>query len=418
MQRPALLSKTAINQQLICAVLYEQGPLSRVELAERTGLHPTVLSPVCAGLLESGLVRENGATTEPAGKGRGRRRSLLAINRQELGVIGVRYTQDRVTAAIYDLTGRSRWRECWEGPFERDALCAQIAEAVALASRRRPRGLRRLLGVGLIDPGTVDHRSGRTVRSAAMPSWEDVPVVETMQQVTDLPVFLERGDGLQALGEATFGAAVGVDHVMLVTLVDGVGGGIVEGGRLLSGAIGSAGEIGHVNVNPDGPLCGCGMRGCLEAHIGPRRLFRRAQALAVELDLPHPRLATEPATVAAMMAALIAAAHDGHGPTCGLLAEAGELLAQAVGSAVNLLNPACVVLGGYLLEADELILAPFRATLPRFVMRELLDGLAIRSATLGDHAAFLGVVRVAGDSCLAATAVNHQQTGAALWPVA
>ena len=140
----------------------------------------------------------------------------------------------------------------------------------------------RVVGVGVADPGTVNLAAGRAVRAVNVPGWENVPVLDAVRDATGLPAVLHRGDGWAALGEVVFGAGRGARNALYVTLLEGIGGGIVEQGRLLGGRDGSAGEIGHTRVSDDGPLCGCGGRGCLEAHLAPARLAALWRGMSAE----------------------------------------------------------------------------------------------------------------------------------------
>jgi predicted NBD/HSP70 family sugar kinase len=134
----------------------------------------------------------------------------------------------------------------------------RIVRATRAAIAGGPKASVRIVGVGVADPGTVNLAAGRAVRAVNVPGWENVPVLDAIRDATGLPAVLHRGDGWAALGEVVFGAGRGARNALYVTLLEGIGGGIVEQGRLLAGRDGSAGEIGHTRVSHDGPVCGCG----------------------------------------------------------------------------------------------------------------------------------------------------------------
>ena len=166
-----------------------------------------------------------------------------------------------------------------------------------------------------------------------------------------------------------------------------IGGGIVENGRLLAGRDGSAGEIGHTRVSDSGPPCGCGGRGCLEAHLAPARLAAlwkgdepdQARGAAVGGEAPDE------------FSRLLAAAREGDGRARKVLAEAAGALARGLGNVVSLLNPEQIILGGRFVEAGETILDPLRRGLPAQALPEMLQGVEVRLAELGETSAFLGV---------------------------
>jgi predicted NBD/HSP70 family sugar kinase len=386
---PATRSKRAYNRSLVCAALFHEGPRSRVDLKHATGLPLSRLSDICSSLLDEGVIRES-MVTPAMGGGRGRPRSLLELDLRSLGVACVRYDQDQITTALVDLAGTVHWKRHWNAADESDAaerlrrITRHLKQTIAVASDK---GLG-LVGVGAADPGTVDVASGRSIRAVNVPGWTDVPVVEALHQATGLAAVIERGDGWQALGEVAYGAGRGSQHVLFVTLLEGIGGGIVEGGRLLSGRDGSAGEIGHTRVSIDGPRCGCGGRGCLEAHLAPSRLAALWKgASPAELDAIAPRGETAGDDFTQMLAA----ARQGEPRAGEVLATAARALAIALGNAISLLNPERIVLGGRFVEVGEQFLSLVQQALPEFALPELAVNVNVRLAELGEDSAFLGI---------------------------
>ncbi len=368
-------SKPAVHRRLVGSALFHRGPASRVGLSRATGLPHSRLTEICRDLIREGIVRE-ASREEP--EGRGRPETLLRVDLAALGVACVRYDAGRIVAAAADLAGTLRWQKAWEGPFRGGAsgLLDRVERALGAAlAAARTEGIR-ILAVGAADPGTVNRAAGRSVRATHVPGWENVPVVDRLRRFAKLPVLLERGDGWQALGEVAFGAGRGARSIVFVTLLDGIGGGIVDEGRLLAGRDGSAGEIGHVRVEDGGPACGCGGRGCLEACVAPARL--------AALWKPGGRASAFPA--------LLRAARDGDARAREILAGAGRSLARAVGAAATLLNPERVLLGGGFVDAGDLILAPMREALPALTLAESLRNLEVRAAELGETSTFLGMI--------------------------
>jgi glucokinase len=229
------------------------------------------------------------------------------------------------------------------------------------------------------------------MRAVNVPGWANVPVGRILEESSRLPVAIERSDGLEALGEAAFGAGRGARNLLYVSLrMEGVGGGVVEEGRLIQGRFGSAGEIGHVSVSEGGPVCGCGLRGCLEAHVAPQRMVARWRA-RTKADLPSSKADLSNPGEGDFLA-MLEAERAGDRASVDVLRKSARLLARGIGSAVNLLNAERVVLGGLFVQAGDLILEQVKAALPDYTMKELLDGLEVRLAELGDDAAALGLV--------------------------
>ena len=406
--RPSRRAQSQVHGAWIVRLLEREGPASRRRLNRQTGLSMSSLTAICERLIQEGLVVESG-TASPEGRGRGRRQRLLQLNAGGLGAVGLVYQRGFIAAAVVDLQGAVRWSRRWNGPFKgtREAFLERLRAALKEALRASPIPRHRLLAVGVGDPGLVDRRTGRTIRAVNMPDWKDVPVAEALQEVARLPVCLERGDGLQALGEAVYGAGEDAQNVLYVTLVEeGVGGGITENGRLVYGRDGTAGEIGHLSLTDGGPLCGCGLYGCLEAHIAPNRLIAQALQAAKEGLLRHPLVASAKTL---SFADLLRAGLDGDQAVAGIFQEAARKLARAVGSVLNLLNPHAIVLGGLLVDAEPLMGEAFRRELHRHAIAEMLQGVEIRLARLGDAAVFAGVAALVRERMLAGSFAPFQE---------
>ena len=382
-------SKQAFNRSLVCAALFHEGPRSRIGLKHSTGLPMSRLTDICSGLLREGVVRES-MVAPATGTGRGRPQSLLELDFRRLGAACVRYDQDQVTTALVDLGGKVHWKRRWNGPFAVDAagllrtVSKHLQSTISLA---KGLGLS-LVGIGAADPGTVDVSTGRSIRAVNVPGWNDVPVIEHLSQTTELAGVIERSDGWQALGEVAYGAGRGVQHVLFVTLLEGIGGGIVESGELLSGRDGSAGEIGHTRVSFDGPLCGCGGRGCLEAHLAPARLaalWRGATQEQLDKISPQAEVAGDD------FDQLLIAARQGDDKAMAVIDGAARALAAGLGNAVSLLNPERIILGGRFVPAGDVLLPSLRQYLPEFALPELVANVDVRLGELGEDSAFLGI---------------------------
>jgi glucokinase len=347
------------------------------------------LSDICGGLLHEGVIRES-IVAPATGNGRGRPQSLLELDLRRLGVACVRYDQEHVTTALVDLSGTVHWKRRWNGPFSNEAngLLRTVTKYLNQTLATAPEVGIRLVGVGAADPGTVDVATGCAIRAVNVPGWNNVPVIDHLSRATGLTGVIERSDGWQALGEVAYGAGRGSQHVLFVTLLEGIGGGIVEGGKLLSGRDGSAGEIGHTRVSLDGPLCGCGGRGCLEAHLAPARLaaqWRGASSAELDNIAPRGEMADDD------FAQMLTAAQQGDTKAREVLANAARALAVGLGNAVSLLNPERIILGGRFVAAGESLLSLLRQALPQYALPELVANVELRLAELGEDSAFLGI---------------------------
>lgn len=252
-------------------------------------------------------------------------------------------------------------------------------------------------GVGIGSAGFID--AGRsTVLFAPNLAWRDVPVRDHVSSATGLHVVVENDANAAAWGEFRFGAAEDVDDMVCVTIGTGVGGGVVVDGRLYRGAHGIGAELGHVRMVPDGHLCGCGNRGCVEQYASGRALVREARALADSHSVFAERLLEmadgDPQSITGPM--VTRAAQDGDEPSRELITDLGRWLGEALASFAAILDPAVFVIGGGVSEAGELLLAPTVAAYRRNLTgRGHRPEAEIRIATLGNDAGIIGAADLA-----------------------
>jgi glucokinase len=264
---------------------------------------------------------------------------------------------------------------------------------VAVAKELMPgAGQVRALGVGAA--GMVDRRG--VMRYAPNVAWREFPLAERIERDAGLPTLVDNDANVAAWGEFRFGAGRGSPHMLLVTVGTGIGGGIVIDGTLFRGAHGFAAEIGHIIVEPGGPLCGCGNLGCWEQVASGRAIGRLGRQAAT--DHPHTLMVDlaggDPDGVDGEV--VTAAAKRGDPVATHVLAEVGRRLGEGIGGLVNVLDPDIVVVGGGALEAGDLLLGPARRSFVEAVEapdhRPLVPILA---AALGNDAGAVGAADLA-----------------------
>jgi glucokinase len=211
-----------------------------------------------------------------------------------------------------------------------------------------------------------------------------------------LPVFVGNDANLAALGEHRFGAARGFDDIIYMTISTGIGGGIIQSGQLLQGHKGLAGEIGHVAVQPGGPLCGCGNRGCLEALASGTAIGHQAQTLAVAGHAPAILAAAGGDTSQISSKSVGQAAAQGDEIAIKLLRQAGRYIGIGIANLMHLFNPQRFVLGGGVTQTGPLLFKPIRRTVRRWAMNPMYwEDTEIVPAGLGDDAGLLGALAFA-----------------------
>lgn len=231
---------------------------SRVQLAAQTGLTPQAISKITARLLAEGLIEEVGRSASTGGKPR----TLLALRPEAGCAVGVELDRRSGTILLVDLAGRTLARRSL--PFGLDGgqperVAGELAERVRGVLAAAPRGAR-ILGVGIGCRGPLDHQTGVLHRPAGLPAWDGFPLRDLMDALLDVPtVLLDKDTNTAAL------AAPAPGSTAYLHLADGLGAGMLLNGALYRGARTNAGEFGHQIVQPGGPVCTCGARGCLEA---------------------------------------------------------------------------------------------------------------------------------------------------------
>ena len=276
-----------------------------------------------------------------------------------------------------------------------DRGVAPVLEAIVHSARTvlEDRGLtfRDVAAAGVGAPGPLDPDAGVVFEPPNMEGWHDVPLAALLHERLGAPVFVENDANAAALGEWWVGAGRGVADLIYLTVSTGIGGGIIIDGRPYHGKSGAAGEMGHVVVLADGPLCGCGTRGCLEALSSGTAIARQARELLARGKAPGLAHLLEDGE--APTARLVAeAAARGDADCLALLAQAGRYLGIALAGYVNIFDPELVVLGGGVVQAGEAFLAPARENMYALALAQPRRGLRLATGELGDEAGALGMI--------------------------
>jgi predicted NBD/HSP70 family sugar kinase len=318
--------RTDINRSAILAHLGAQGPASRADLARMLGVSPAQVTQLSRELIADGLVQE--LENSPSQGGRPGR--LLGVVSTAIRAIGVKVVVDHVAFVEVGVDGAVT--RSGAEPF--DALSNMaITNLIAILRRFIDGGSDTpLLGIGVGIPGTVNEQDAGVVDSTQL-GWNQVPLGAALRQAFALPVVIDNNVNALSMAERLFGLGRNYQNFLVVTVGTGVGGGIVAGGAVLRGSAGGAGDLGHIPVSADGPVCQCGNRGCLEAFIGEQTLVREAREQNIIGE--H-----------AGIQALKKAADSGDEAAQKIFGQAGEYLGRALAGTVNILDPEVVVLLG------------------------------------------------------------------------
>jgi predicted NBD/HSP70 family sugar kinase len=321
-------------------LIRSQGPISRIELAQSTGLTQATISHVVRSLIGDGLVREIGRG-EPTG---GKPRMMLEINPDARLGIGVQLGLESIVYVVVNLSGSVIGRLRAKGAGDRQPAEVVAAMAADISVLLDGLGVDRSLvvGVGLVSPGPIDRENGVILRAPSLVSWSGYSLRAEFEAATGLQVSLDNDATAAALGEHWLGATGDSRAYTSVYMATGIGAGIVIDGTIYRGVSSNVGELGHVTVDVRGELCSCGNRGCLELFASPRAIVARAAAAVAkgELDV---RLT---GSVQTDLATLGMAAMRGNAVAYEILADAAEILAAGIVSMMNLFDLELVVLAG------------------------------------------------------------------------
>ena len=277
------------------------------------------------------------------------------------------------------------------------SVVARICDlAVAVREDAAAAGLPRPIGVGISAPGPLDPWRGIVVSPPNLEGWRDVPLVAPVEGALELPTFLERDTNVAVLAEWRYGAAQGARNVIYITISTGIGGGIVAEGRPIIGPDGTAGEVGHLTVEIDGPMCGCGRVGHVEAIGSGTALAREARALLAAGTAPVlARLAESAPEVDAEL--LARAADEGDAACAEALERAWVAIGAGCASLVNVLNPEVIVIGGSIAEHRPRVIEVARAEIVRRAFEVPARRVRVVPPALGDDVSLIGALPIVND---------------------
>jgi glucokinase-like ROK family protein len=381
--QPELLKE--INRSRVFGILKNTRVVSRSDLAQQTGLSRATIAILAEELLRTGLVDEIGQGSSTGG----RPPTLLQFNPDAMYAIGAHMRDHGWRLVLTNLDAKVVTR--LDAPLADNkpqtvlaALTAGISALTEHVERQRI-----FPAIGLGTPGLVDMATG-IVKTAPDVDWTDVPIRDLVEQATGMKAFVANRSKVGAMAEFWYGATHGVSDLVYIAIGTGVSAGIIHQGQLYMGANLSAGEVGHITVLPEGPLCPCGNRGCLQQLIaGPSIAMRARERARMEVEsILHTHVAHHPERISAQL--VFEAAEQGDALAHDLVAEIARYLGIAVATIINLFSPEMVILGGPIGEAGRILLEPLQAELRRRALTHLLSATQITISTLGPDASAIG----------------------------
>jgi glucokinase-like ROK family protein len=386
-----------INQHRILSLIYLHPGIWRAEIARLTDLSRATVSAIVSALIDAGVLCEVGTGVQQALAGR--RPVRLELNRQIRLAIGVELTGNECIATVTDLYAHPLCVNRYpmtESSVEVsvDLIVKVVDELVDGYDRSR------LIGLGVGVPGPVDVARQRVIQAVNL-GWFDVPLGSMLTERIGKPVTVVKRQNAGALAEYRHGIGKGKDNLLFVSVGVGIGCGVIVRGELYEGDNGSAGEIGHITIVPDGYRCNCGNWGCLETLASCPAIAVRARERIKEgqgtLLTDWTRGALQSITGKMVMQAAV----QRDSLAIEVIQEASSYLGIAIANVINLFNPAMVVIGGELLGLGDLYLDPIRELVQQRALPIPLADVEIVPSSLGDQAAAIGAATLVVDQFFA-----------------
>lgn len=358
------------NEQRIVEALMA-GPATQAELSRATGLSTATVSNIVKVLHDASIV-----ATEPTTSS-GRRALRVRLNSNSAVAVGIDFGRRHLRVVLANLAYDVLAEETISLPLghEADVGIAAAVDVLDVLLEQTGVSRRDVVGVGAGIPGPIDHRSGSVAQGAILPEWVGFNLLSHLEEVLQLPVYVDNDANLGALSEVTWGPHSGVSNLVFVKIGSGIGAGLILNGQPFYGHVGVTGEIGHATIVEHGLVCRCGNRGCLETVASTTTM--------VEL---LSRGEKEPITPDDIVRR--AFAHDS--ATLRVIDDAGLAVGRALGNVANLINPEVIVVGGPLAELGDILLDPVRRGLRRHAVPLIGQTTKVAMSALGARAEVLG----------------------------
>jgi predicted NBD/HSP70 family sugar kinase len=339
----------------IVRALSERGGMSATQIAQFTGLAKSTVSMTLSELRKSGMVVESAAPDLSRASGAGRPATVLTLNPNAGTCVGVVIGLGVIQLIVADVSHAIIADK--QMPMERDYspedAIRVIKQLMKEAYAENSMSMAGLLGVGVAVSGPVNPLDTRIQRASVVPTWAGIEIRKVFEPALQRPVFADNESNCHALAEMMWGAAVGHSDFVLFKIDLGVGGAIVSGGKVITGIAGGGGEFGHMSIDPDGELCRCGNRGCLEVYASFRKPLEYASKLfgrTVDTD------------------EVIAFAQAGDVGCRRLIEDTAEIAGRGLGIIGTIINPGLIVMSGKLALAGEMMLEPLARSYERHTL--------------------------------------------------
>lgn len=360
-----------------------------MEIARHMDLSRAAVTAIVNDLLGTGVIRE----AESRSVHSGRPPIVLEVNPDRGYVIGIDFGATHLSLLLADVSARILEEiemttiDIQDGP----EACLGIADArVQELLNKAGISMQDILAIGVGVPGPIVSEAGMVVAPPIMPGWDRFPIRDTLEKKWQVPISVNNDAEMGVLGEWASGAGRGERNLVYIKVGTGIGAGLLIDGQIYRGLTGSAGEIGHLTIDENGPLCACGNHGCLEAIAGGRAIAQQAQQ-AVDKGARTQLSSIQP-TSQISARDVAAAARRGDLVSQQILARAGAHIGIAIAGLVNMFNPGMIIIGGRVAQTGDILLEPMRQAVQRRSLPAATRVVRITTAMLGRRSSSMGAV--------------------------
>lgn len=373
------------NESIILDLIRINKALSKAELSKLTGLSATATGAITAGLIEKGYIYETGI-----GESRGGRRPvLLELKPDSFYSIGIDIDYDFINLVLLDITGITVCEKVIKMPNQSDfaSVIKRAEDAAAEMLDNYLNDYSQLLGIGFSIPGLVDIKT-RDIVLAPNLGWENSNVYSALIRFKEVPVFVENEAMASAICENWLGQCQNEDNFVCINVKSGIGAGIYTGGRPYRGASGTAGEVGHILVDENGPKCGCGSYGCLETVASSKSIVDKAKRLVKQGTVST--LNSLENADEMTISDVVAAASSGDEAARTVIIEAARYMGIAVSNIVNTINPSKIVLGKEFLKYADMAIDTIKGVVSCKALGTPASRVEIVASEIGEKASAMG----------------------------
>ncbi|HHT96286.1 MAG TPA: ROK family transcriptional regulator [Clostridiales bacterium] len=380
-----------MNKKAVLDIIRTKGPINKSEIAKLVELSIPTVMKISDDLTESGLIHVVGKGESNGGK----RPELLGMISNAYYMVGVDIGRSKTIAIIMNLNGDIIYKKKIKTGNTNPAieLLERTTEIINQTILESKISINKILGIGIVTPGLIDYKNGVVIFSPDF-QWENVNIKKHLGNAFEIPIHVESSNRAMALGEGWFGAAEKSKYFICINLGHGIGSAIMEKGDFYRGNSGSSGEIGHITLEKDGPICDCGNRGCLEALASGNAIAERAKKYINDGKSTEITKFIENGINNIEAKEVFDAAKTGDLIANKIIDEAIEYLGIGIANYINLLDPDLIVLAGGMVNAGDCFIDKVKESIKRRQMKFAGTNVRLEVTKLGMDAAAIGAASI------------------------